>query len=60
MATEGCKHEKCQPAFDEERAKSMTVEEVRKEFPRFFGNCPDCGTQVISYASRAHYVFGDW
>lgn len=46
--------------FDEERGFSMTPEEVRSKWPRFFGECPDCGTSCIIYASLAHYVAGDW
>jgi hypothetical protein len=46
--------------FDEELAKTMTSDEVRKTYPRFFGLCASCGYKGISYASFAHYIYGDW
>ena len=57
-----CDHVECVPpnGFDEERAKSMTVVDVRKHFPRFFGRCPDCGDEVPVYASYEHYAAGEW
>lgn len=34
---------------------------VRKRWPRLFGECPKgCGYHGIAYASRAHFVWGDW
>jgi hypothetical protein len=55
-----CKHEKCTPAFDSEKARGMDAYWVRENYPRFYGRCPDCGEQMISYASMEHYVAGDW
>lgn len=55
-----CQHEKTIPDFDEEAAKGLDATEVRKRWPRFFGECPDCGVQIISYASNMHYHSGDW
>jgi hypothetical protein len=56
-----CTHPKCVPHFNEDDAKAMkNWREVRKAFPRFEGKCPDCGVQLIAYASYAHYVYGDW
>lgn len=47
--------------FDEEAAKGLPTEEVRKRWPRLFGQCPkDCGFSGIAYASWAHYICGDW
>lgn len=40
--------------------RHMSVEEIRKCFPRHFGTCKSCGFQGIYYASKAHYVAGDW
>jgi hypothetical protein len=55
-----CRHPRCTPAFDEAAASGLSVEEVRRRWPRFCGPCPDCGASVIHYASTAHYVLGDW
>lgn len=49
-----------QPKFDEEMAKGMTVEQIRKHFPRGYEWCHDCQSNVILYASYAHYIYGDW
>jgi hypothetical protein len=38
----------------------MSAERVRELYPRFFGTCPDCGAQLIQYASFEHYIAGDW
>lgn len=37
-----------------------STEEVRKRFPRFMGECSECGGYVILYASLEHYIRGDW
>lgn len=56
--TEPCNHG---VTFDENAAKGLDVYEVRKRWPRLFGNCPKgCGYNGIAYASFAHYVCGDW
>ncbi len=57
-----CDHVRCVPpnGFDEESAKPMTVAEVRRRFPRFFGRCPDCGDEVPAYVSYEHYAAGEW
>jgi len=49
-------------SFDEDAAKGLsTISEIRNRWPRLFGPCPKgCGFNGIAYASRAHYVFGDW
>ena len=46
--------------FDEEAAKGLSAPEVKKRWPRFWGNCPDCGCSLIAYASDMHYILGDW
>ncbi len=48
------------PKFDEGAARGMTVDQVRKHFPRGWDWCHDCKCTVITYASKAHYVYGDW
>lgn len=58
--TKLCAHASCVVKFDPEAASTMTTVEVRKNFPRFFGLCPECEEQVIIYASRKHFVMGDW
>lgn len=57
---EPCNHPKCTVKFDRAEAATMTSAEVRKNFPRFFGTCPDCKEQVIIYSSTSHYQMGDW
>jgi hypothetical protein len=59
-AATACQHLAAMPTFDPVKAKTMDAWEVRRTFPRFYGNCPTCGQQVIVYASLAHYVAGDW
>jgi hypothetical protein len=46
--------------FDEEAAQKMTADEVQKKFPRKWSKCNQCGKQWIRYASKAHYLYGDW
>lgn len=65
-----CAHDAVKVEFDEVQARLLEeggqydsyelTREIRKRWPRFFGNCPDCGQQVIKYASSAHFVWGDW
>lgn len=35
--------------------EGVTVEEVRRRWPRLDGKCSKCGFSGISYASAAHY-----
>jgi predicted RNA-binding Zn-ribbon protein involved in translation (DUF1610 family) len=55
-----CEHER----FDDFEAMfgicTACTREIRKRWPRGEGQCPDCGGQVIAYASHAHYTYGDW
>lgn len=47
--------------FDEEAARGLSVSEIRKRWPRGFGECPKgCGWNGIYYVSFAHYIAGDW
>lgn len=68
-----CDHPKCKVDFDEEEADKLFQEgtkigkspyqitaAIKKIWPRFYGECPDCKMMVIKYASKAHYVYGDW
>jgi len=55
-----CEHKSCKVEFDEEAARSMTEYEIKRRWPRFEGECPDCGGRVIKYASASHYIQGDW
>ncbi len=59
-ATKTCPHDANRPAFDEEAAKGLPSHEVRKRWPRFWGECSKCGSRLISYASAMHYIAGDW
>ena len=57
-----CKHRKVMPKFNEKLVRELRMSkfDVRKKFPRFVGKCPDCQQHLILYASRAHFVYGDW
>ena len=55
-----CKHPKCMPKWDEKACEGKTAAWVREHFPRFAGVCPDCGVQLIMYASEAQYICGDY
>ncbi len=47
--------------FDPEDADSLSVEEIRELYPRLAGRCPKgCGFEGIAYASKEHFVYGDW
>ncbi len=47
--------------FDAQAAKHLSPHEVRRRWPRLFGNCPKgCGFSGIGYASFEHYISGDW
>lgn len=60
MPEEECDHDAVKVEFDEEAAKGLDAHEVQRRWPRFFGQCPECGQQLIKYASMAHYLHGDW
>lgn len=64
IKTEECRHEVCTPHYDAEQmridAETMDVLSFQKKYPRFDGNCPDCGVHLISYASYDHYLMGSW
>lgn len=55
-----CPHLNCLPKFDEKAAYGLDEYTIRKRWPRFQGVCPDCGVHLISYASAAHFIAGDW
>ena len=57
-----CKHEKHMPRYDEQHTKryKLTPEQVRELYPRFEGECSECGRNVTLYASNFHYMAGDW
>lgn len=55
-----CDHAACMPTFDAVAARDLPSEEVRKQWPRFQGECPSCGLRMITYASYEHYIMGDW
>ncbi len=47
--------------FDEVAAEHLSVAEIRKRWPRLWGNCPlGCGFNGTGYASWKHYIMGDW
>jgi len=57
---DNCEHLSIMPEFNEKEAQSMSSYEVREKYPRFCGRCPDCGLNLILYASFTHYLAGDW
>ena len=57
---EACTHFRIRPKFDEMASIGLSPAEVRKRWPRGYGECPDCGVSVIWYASYMHYIAGDW
>jgi len=47
--------------YDSEAGKHMSYKQIREFFPRLNGFCPKgCGYCGIAYASKEHYVMGDW
>lgn len=59
-ADKGCKHANLPVKYDAADCAGKDEHYVRKHYPRFSGNCPDCGVQIIGYASQEHYYAGDW
>lgn len=57
---EPCLHLSVTPTCTEDDLRGLSATEVRKRFPRFQGACPNCGKNVIAYASMYHYMAGDW
>lgn len=55
-----CAHAKVMPNYDDKDFEGLDEFEIRKRFPRFHGECPDCGARLILYSSTLHYVMGDW
>ena len=56
----GCKHENLPVKYDSADCAGKGDAYVRKNYPRFYGPCPDCGENMIGYASFEHFVAGDW
>lgn len=54
-----CAHRRLAPRFDPDAASALSAGAVRRRWPRDWGECPDCGEQVIVYASAEHFVAGD-
>lgn len=55
-----CEHTRHMPTFDEVAARGLSADTVRQLWPRYMGQCEDCGQHVILYASFMHYISGDW
>ncbi len=60
VSQESCTHKSVMPEYDEEAAKGLSAEEIRKRWPRFHGRCPDCNQMVILYACVDQYIMGDY
>jgi hypothetical protein len=59
-ADNGCKHPNIPVKYDSADCAGKDDGYVRRHYPRFNGNCPDCGIHMIGYASFEHYIAGDW
>lgn len=57
---EGCQHANLPVKYDSADCAGKDSAYVRKHYPRFYGNCPDCGVHMLGYASSEHYYAGDW
>lgn len=55
-----CTHPQVMPQYRDADFENLSASEIKQKFPRFFGQCPDCGEQVILYSSTLHYIAGDW
>lgn len=55
-----CNHEAATPPFDQALCEGRTSDWVRQHFPRFYGQCPTCGSVITVYASYTHFLAGDW
>lgn len=56
-----CNHKSTpEPTFEIDLAAGLSVQEVRRYFPRPYVWCGGCGCHIIIYASKEHYVYGDW
>lgn len=56
-----CDHAAVTPKFSlEALGEDTSSHAVRKMFPRFMGNCTECGQLAIVYASFEHFLMGDW
>ena len=57
----GCDHRHhTPPPFDAHAARYWSMEQVRKDTPRYEGLCSACGVQIILYASMEHMMAGGW
>ena len=57
---ETCQHGVEWPGDDEVLALDLSSDEIRQQYPRFSGTCPDCGYTGIYYASYMQYIMGDY
>lgn len=57
---EGCQHANLPVKYDAEDCAGKSADYVRVHYPRFYGECPDCGERMIGHASFEHFVAGDW
>jgi len=55
-----CTHESVRPPFNQQAAIGVPHQQVRQRWPRFQGECRECGDYTIKYASRNHYIAGGW
>ncbi len=55
-----CSHRNAIPYFDPVIAANLTAFQVRWQFPRHEGRCPDCKKSLICYASWIHASAGGW
>lgn len=60
VVANACQHDGAKVEFDIVEAQKLDAHAIRQRFPRFNGKCPDCGCDLIKYASMEHYYYGDW
>ena len=56
----GCDHRQHVPHFNEQDARYLSMEQVRKDWPRYQGLCSACGADITLYASITHMQAGGW
>jgi len=58
---ENCTHSRMRPPdFDLNEAREMSAHDIQLKFPRYQGECPDCGKFLTIYASPEHRNAGGW
>ena len=51
-----CEHAKVMPNYDDKDFDGLDEFEIRRRFPRFHGECPDCGARLIRVLRIAFWL----